>query len=746
MIGKYRHSAVCLILLFCAIFTQASTFTATLKNGTGTTLTTAYLRFELWNCGTNFPTVSGQPQTIVQFTFDLRANPTTGIITGTVLGNDVILCGNVASTEWIITPMFGQNQPFGPSHKYVICDSGIPPGQSFCSNSVFGTAAFASLNPTDGVAPPSPGFNPVYSNPAASQTLTEPLGSQFNFVGTVNMCSANVLCGSGLFPVAGTPNQILITPVGSPAINTLSLASPLLLPGAVVSNGPVGASNVSNGIYTFTDPYCAFQGASSAQDLIICDLQGIGPVFNNGNGTASLSYQLNKIQISGYLAGQVNCWNATNGDFEPGNCIPQSLDGIAYADQFPGVDIGAQVNNAIVSLPGFGGTVVLPVGAFNFSTAITMNRPNVILLGAGSALNAGGGTSLIWTGGASAAIVNSDYGTILRGFNLNNTGTGTVGISIVGAGVNYRVLLDDISIYNPTTPFSVAGVQTNGTQMAWFTMRHCWIQAAAPIGADIDKTNLFVSDNSTFANNNTNIRVGHTGQAFSFNFLNGSDSELLSTNGTGGIGLDIQSAVTVNLKDSWFEANQDGAAGQEGQLQVKVSSVASYIDIDGNYFTGNSHTNYGAKLAGTGAVVTFRNNTFNNFITAGIDNTTGTTTLIQVQQNSQPGITPLIISGTSGIDFNLDTNGNLSLGAHLNQVVTKTFAGSCAMSAGTTCTFTLVAAFTGTPLTFASIDAASTVPATANSAKCAISGTTVTITAGISNSLTWDCLLIGNPN
>jgi hypothetical protein len=75
-----------------------------------------------------------------------------------------------------------------------------------------------------------------------------------------------------------------------------------------------------------------------------------------------------------------------------------------------------------------------------------------------------------------------------------------------------------------------------------------------------------------------------------------------------------------------------------------------------------------------------------------------------------------------------------------------TDSGSCAMAAGTTCTFSIGAAFNSTPLTFPSIDGASTVPATANSAKCSISGTTVTITAGISNSLTWDCVLVGNPN
>jgi hypothetical protein len=83
---------------------------------------------------------------------------------------------------------------------------------------------------------------------------------------------------------------------------------------------------------------------------------------------------------------------------------------------------------------------------------------------------------------------------------------------------------------------------------------------------------------------------------------------------------------------------------------------------------------------------------------------------------------------------------------HINQIASGNWAGSCAMSAGTTCTFSITTAYTGTPLSFVSLDAASTPPATAISVKCAVSGTTVTITAGASNSLTWDCLLVGNPN
>lgn len=70
--------------------------------------------------------------------------------------------------------------------------------------------------------------------------------------------------------------------------------------------------------------------------------------------------------------------------------------------------------------------------------------------------------------------------------------------------------------------------------------------------------------------------------------------------------------------------------------------------------------------------------------------------------------------------------------------------GSCSMSAATTCTFSAGASFSGTPICFATIQASP--PATANVASCAISGTTVTITAGASNSLTWNALLVGNPD
>ena len=70
------------------------TITATLTDGTGTTYGTGFLHFQLQNCGGNLPNTSGG-KFIVQDSFDLRRSSPGSSITGTVVGNDQILCGNI---------------------------------------------------------------------------------------------------------------------------------------------------------------------------------------------------------------------------------------------------------------------------------------------------------------------------------------------------------------------------------------------------------------------------------------------------------------------------------------------------------------------------------------------------------------------------------------------------------------------------------------------------------------------------
>lgn len=107
------------------------------------------------------------------------------------------------------------------------------------------------------------------------------------------------------------------------------------------------------------------------------------------------------------------------------------------------------------------------------------------------------------------------------------------------------------------------------------------------------------------------------------------------------------------------------------------------------------------------------------------------------------------IPGAGGY-WSIDGSGNIKTSAGITASSVKqngagNFAGSCSMSSSTTCSFALAASFTNY-VCFPAIDPVSTPPATAISAKCSVSGKTATITAGATNSLTWDALFVGNPN
>jgi hypothetical protein len=66
--------------------------------GQGNIQKTGYLHFELWNCGNNVPQIQGNSFAIVAQQFDMRPNPTTGLISGSIYGEAQILCGNTHCT------------------------------------------------------------------------------------------------------------------------------------------------------------------------------------------------------------------------------------------------------------------------------------------------------------------------------------------------------------------------------------------------------------------------------------------------------------------------------------------------------------------------------------------------------------------------------------------------------------------------------------------------------------------------
>jgi hypothetical protein len=97
--AKYRGPLSLLpkFILCSGAFGQVAV-TATLTDGTGTISRTAYLHFQLQNCGANIPVEPGHPTVVVQDSFDLRPSTPGSSISGSILGNDQISCGNVAST------------------------------------------------------------------------------------------------------------------------------------------------------------------------------------------------------------------------------------------------------------------------------------------------------------------------------------------------------------------------------------------------------------------------------------------------------------------------------------------------------------------------------------------------------------------------------------------------------------------------------------------------------------------------
>jgi DNA/RNA endonuclease YhcR with UshA esterase domain len=60
----------------------------------------------------------------------------------------------------------------------------------------------------------------------------------------------------------------------------------------------------------------------------------------------------------------------------------QSSAGFVNGSFYPGSDLGAEINNAIVNLPN-GGTIFLPPGVSQFSTTIIVNNPGITFLGSG---------------------------------------------------------------------------------------------------------------------------------------------------------------------------------------------------------------------------------------------------------------------------------------------------------------------------------------------------------------------------
>src|SRR6266568_4618682 len=190
--------------------------TATLVDGQGNVQTSAYLHFQLWNCGTNVPQIIGNSQAVVAQQFDMRPNPASGLISGVIFGNKQIACGGIQSTQWLVTQYKASNQISGTPQYYVLTSPGT---------------FDPSVNQPTNVIPPVPGFITLFANPLQNQTWAQPASTTGFFTGAFDFSGATV---TGLTGGGGGSGTITGATTGGGLVQTattLGLRNSGLLPG-----------------------------------------------------------------------------------------------------------------------------------------------------------------------------------------------------------------------------------------------------------------------------------------------------------------------------------------------------------------------------------------------------------------------------------------------------------------------------------------------------------------------------------
>lgn len=269
-------------------------------------------------------------------------------------------------------------------------------------------------------------------------------------------------------------------------------------------------------------------------------------------------------------------------------------DGRSWGSALGNADVGIAINAAIQSLPAApkGGWVYLAPSSscYTFSTQIVLDRP-VHLISSGSSFNSRG-ACIEWIGGASAAVVingasSGSSGSIFEGIDLENGGTGTVGIDIYSG--QYGVGLTHVTIEpGSTTPFSVAGVRVgNDTSGPTIDTSLDDVRIASQVvGLDLLDANTVTCHPCHIYNSTTaNVEIGDaTHEAFVTTFFGGNiENDSTSTTIPSVI---INNADAVNFFGVYTESDGGG-----NWMQVSnVSSNARGIRIYGGYFQGGGKT------------------------------------------------------------------------------------------------------------------------------------------------------------
>lgn len=228
--------------------------------------------------------------------------------------------------------------------------------------------------------------------------------------------------------------------------------------------------------------------------------------------------------------------------------------------------------------------------------------------------------------------------------------------------------------------------------------------------------------------------------------------------GSGGASPFVWLGTTLPLIDSTNDATiasmNSALATLVGQLQsdglnIRLTDTHAALSLTANpvqYVTDATHPN---ELGNMLLAQKMFLDVFNGSVPGGV-NAQSLVSYIQRFLNKPPAVSTATPSGgrtSAGFKGELATDGSflyINTGPNLwGSIPIQAFqkaGGTCAMSSGTSCTFSLPVAY-NTAMCLATEQGTG-----ALAGSCGVSGTTVTITAASSNSATWAAMVWGNPN
>ena len=225
-----------------------------------------------------------------------------------------------------------------------------------------------------------------------------------------------------------------------------------------------------------------------------------------------------------------------------------------------------------------GAKVIIPAGKCKFTTPLVPSKP-VHLIGAGAGRASGGGhrqTSLNYTGTGTflTLTTNTVSGSILEGFNIDHTPTGTPAEVAVDIGEgSTATLLRDLSILQPGTPFSIAAIRIGHLASSHSTSFHnVFVRTAAPIGllCEAVQSGLYLLDSTIHHHSVRNVQLGPV-SGDTCREVQIVNSRFESAN-AGGDGIVVYRAEYVNIIGSHFEVSLDAA---DNKASIRVPAEAS---------------------------------------------------------------------------------------------------------------------------------------------------------------------------